>query len=136
MPTDHDHMQRAERILHAHVVNEVPDVVSRDDALRAIAAALRGQNLPEWARGTSRRRGAVETLLARDWTWRDGVWVEPAQAVPEDPWREAVMSGSLVCAALGEDARSRTSVENVCDVLDAIARVARQLAAAPKPEGR
>jgi hypothetical protein len=40
-------------------------------------------------------------------------------------WRDAVLDGNAVYAALTQDQRRRTSADNVSDVLDAAAKVAR-----------
>ncbi len=42
-----------------------------------------------------------------------------------EPWRDAVFDGVAVFAALNRNAKPRTSLENVADVLDAVANVAR-----------
>ncbi len=52
-----------------------------------------------------------------------------------EPWRDAVFDGVAVFAALNRNAKPRTSHENVADVLDAVANVARSAIDQARGEG-
>ncbi|HJS06907.1 MAG TPA: hypothetical protein VJ809_04580, partial [Pirellulales bacterium] len=95
------------------------------DTIEAIVREMRENGSNPFA------TGVILTSYCKDWADR----LEAIAKQQGSTWREAVMDGNSVYEALSLRAKKFVSVDCVCEVLDAVAKVARSAAPQPTVEG-